>query len=478
MTGTTDRVGTPTRLAYGFGAVAYGVKDNGFSYFLLLFFNQVMGLPAYKVTLAILIALCVDAISDPIVGNWSDRTHSRWGRRHPFMYAAALPIAAAYFFLWNPPEGLSDDALFLYLLGIAILVRTSITFYEVPGTSMVAELTGDYHVRTSLLSYRYLFGWLGGLGIAAVAYKFLLVPTEQFGHGLLNLEGYNTYGVIAALLMLTGILVSALGTHHRIPQMKKPPPKRPINVWRTFGEIFETLANKSFLMLFLAAIFFALAAGLSHALSNYFAVYFWGLEAAQLLWFLAVYAGSAVFAFILAPFFTRRMGKKHAAIAVSFFAVILAPMPIFLRLIDFFPPNDSLFLLPLLLLFAFVDVALIITSNIIVASMIADVVEDSELKTGRRSEGLFFAARTFVYKIASGMGIFSAGIILSQIKFPDKASPGAVDPETITNLGIVYVPTLLGLYLISVAFLSTYTITEGQHEENLRALNSRRNGEE
>jgi glycoside/pentoside/hexuronide:cation symporter, GPH family len=242
---TTASVGRPTRLAYGFGSVAYGVKDNGFNYFLLFFFNQVMGLPADKVSLAILIALCVDAISDPVVGNWSDRTHSRWGRRHPFMYAAALPIAFAYFFLWNPPAGLGGDALFLYLLVIAILVRTSITFYEVPSTSMVAELTDDYHVRTSLLSYRYLFGWLGGLAIATAAFGFLLVPTDKYVHGMLNLEGYNTYGLVAAILMLTGIIISALGTHHRIPQMKKPPPKRPINVWRTFGEIFETLANRS-----------------------------------------------------------------------------------------------------------------------------------------------------------------------------------------------------------------------------------------
>ena len=78
------------KLYYGFGAVAYGVKDNGFSYFLLLFYNQVLGLLAAWVGAAIMIALLVDAFSDPMVGCASDNLHSRWGRRHPLMYASAL----------------------------------------------------------------------------------------------------------------------------------------------------------------------------------------------------------------------------------------------------------------------------------------------------------------------------------------------------------------------------------------------------
>ena len=77
MTGTTSpafaapperRLGTASKLFYGFGSVAFGVKDNGFSYLLLLFYNQVVGLPAAMVGLAILIAMLFDALIDPIVG--------------------------------------------------------------------------------------------------------------------------------------------------------------------------------------------------------------------------------------------------------------------------------------------------------------------------------------------------------------------------------------------------------------------------
>ena len=79
------RLTFPTKLAYGFGAVAYGVKNNGFDYFLLLFYSQVMGVDAPLVGLALLIALLFDAFSDPVVGYLSDNTHSKWGRRHPWM---------------------------------------------------------------------------------------------------------------------------------------------------------------------------------------------------------------------------------------------------------------------------------------------------------------------------------------------------------------------------------------------------------
>ena len=93
----TDKISRSTRFYYGFGSVAYGVKDNGFVYFLLFYYNQVLGLPGHLASTAILVALVFDAISDPIVGNISDRLHSKWGRRHPFMYAAAFPVAAV---LW------------------------------------------------------------------------------------------------------------------------------------------------------------------------------------------------------------------------------------------------------------------------------------------------------------------------------------------------------------------------------------------
>ena len=110
-----------TKFYYGFGSISFGIKNNGFSYFVLFVYSSVLGLPAWMAGLALNIVLVADAITDPLVGYYSDRLRSRWGRRHPFMYAAALPVAITYFFLWTPPESLTDWQLFSYLLALSLI---------------------------------------------------------------------------------------------------------------------------------------------------------------------------------------------------------------------------------------------------------------------------------------------------------------------------------------------------------------------
>lgn len=466
----TRRSWMATKLYYGFGAVAYGVKDNGFSYFLLLYYNQVLGLPAQWVGVAIMIALIFDAFSDPVVGYTSDNLHSRWGRRHPFMYGAVIPVALSYFYLWNPPAGMEPQALFVYLVALAILVRTFITFYEIPSTALVAELTSDYDERTSMLSFRYFFGWWGGLTMAVVAYVFLLVPTAEYPIGQLNPAGWRTYGLVASVVIVIAILVSAIGTHRHIPHLRKPPPKQPFSARRTGREIKETLSNRSFLVLFFSAIFGAMAAGLSTSLNIYFNTYFWELTAQEIAVLTLGPYFSSILALVFAPMASKRTGKKSAAIAIWLLALTLAPQPIIGRLIGYMPANGTTELLVVLFVYTVIEVTLIISGSILVSSMVADIVEDSELSTGRRSEGIFFAARSFIGKTVHGIGTYTATLVLVAIEFPQNAKPGDVEPEVIRDLALVYAPTLVTFYFISIAFIAAYKISRGRHEENLRKL--------
>lgn len=455
---------------YGFGAVAYGVKDNGFSYFLLLFYNQVLGLPAAWVGAAIMIALIVDAFSDPMVGYASDNLHSRWGRRHPFMYASALPVALTYFLLWNPPASLKGATLFVYLVALAILVRILITFYEIPSSALVAELTDQYDERTSMLSYRYFFGWWGGLSMAVAAYFVFLRPTVRYPVGQLNLIGWHHYGLAAALTILVAILLSSVGLHRQIPYLKQPPAKRPMNAGRVARELIETLSNRSFLVLFISAIFGAAGAGISTSLNIYFGTYFWELTSRQLgILALGPFISSAV-ALFAAPAISARVGKKRGALWIFGLSLFVGPMPIVGRLVGVMPANHTPELLPILFVFAVIEVTLIVTASILIASMVADIVEDSQLETGRRSEGVFFAARSFIAKSVNGMGVLAATMLLAAIGFPRYAKPGRVSPHVIFNLGLVYVPVLFGLYLVSLAFIAGYRISRDTHEENLRKL--------
>ena len=115
---------------YGLGAAPYGIKDNGFSYFLLIFYSQVLGLSPVLTSLALSIAIVVDAITDPLIGYVSDNWRSKWGRRHPFMYLSILPICAAYALMWNPPDMVmqSQTSMFVFLVVMTVSIRIFLTF--------------------------------------------------------------------------------------------------------------------------------------------------------------------------------------------------------------------------------------------------------------------------------------------------------------------------------------------------------------
>jgi glycoside/pentoside/hexuronide:cation symporter, GPH family len=464
------RLDFAAKLLYGLGAVAFGVKDNGFSFFLLLYYNQVLGLPHAWVGFGIMLALMIDAVVDPAIGHLSDHLHARWGRRHPFMYASALPVAVAYWLLWNPPAQSSPTILLGYFLVVSVIVRIAISVYEIPSASLVPELTSHYDERTTLISYRFFFGWWGGLGMTVLAYAVFLQPDALHPVGVLNPHGYRRYGLAAAATILVAILVSAIGTHSFIPYLKRPPARRPLGMRGIFRELGETLSNRSFLALFCAEVFAAMAAGLAAALSIYVNTYFWELSSSQISLLVLSSFGSAVMALVATPVLSRRLGKKPAAIGVSLAAIALGPAPILLRLLDLFPANGSPKLMPILLVFNLVTITLVIISGILASSMGADIVEDSELSTGRRSEGVFVAANAFVQKAVSGVGIFASSLLLGLIGFPSDAKPGAVDPLVVRRLGLAFAPALIVLYLIAIAFLATYRIDRERHVANLEKL--------
>ena len=464
----SERLALSTKLFYGFGSVAYGVKDNGFSYLLLIFYNQVVGLRAEVVGAAIMIALVFDAFLDPIVGQISDNWRSRWGRRHPFMYASALPVAVSYLLLWNPPHW-SQGALFAYLVVTAIIIRTFISFYEIPSSALSAELSQDYDQRTSLLAYRYFFAWWGGLTLNFVAYFLFLRPDATHKVGQLNPAGYARYGLTAALIIFVAILVSAAGTHSQIPKFRVPPVRK-LKIGAMAREMIATWSNRSFLFLTIAGLAVSMATGLIASLNVYFNTFFWELTAKQISIFtLAVFA-SAAMALIAAPILSRRFGKRPSAMVLMLLAVTMSTTPVVLRMLGLFPPNHSPALLPILIAQTVISTALSIGGSTLMTSMIADVVEDSELRTGRRSEGLLFSASAFVAKAVSGIGIFASGMLLLAIHFPRKAQPGQVPPEVIHHLALVYVPTIWTLYGLALTFLMGYRITRASHHETLQRL--------
>lgn len=457
-----------TKLFYGFGSVAYGVKDQGFTTLLMLFYNQVIGLPAQWVGSAILIALVFDAFADPVVGQISDNLRSRWGRRHPFMYAAAIPVAISYWVLWNPPHW-GNEALFAYLIVMAIVVRTFITFYEIPSSALAAELTTDYDQRTSFMVYRYFFGWQGGLGMTILGFAVFFKPDATHSVGQLNPAGYSAYAFWAAVVMVAAILISAWGTHKFIPYFSVPP-KRRMSIVAMAREVFETWSHWSFAALTASTLFSFVATGVLFALNIYFSTYFWHLGAGQIAAINLVLVIAPFLALAVATPLSRRFDKKRATIALFVGCLVLYCAPLVLGVIGLLPREASITVIAVLMGFALVTTTLGIACGIMGASMMTDVVEDSQIRTGRRSEGVFFAAISLVQKAVSGLGAFIAGLLLALVHFPQKASPETLDPAIPRELALVYLPTVIVLFTLSILCLLFYRIRREDHDANVMKL--------
>lgn len=458
---------------YGSGAMAYAIKDFGFNYYLLFFYSQVVGLPASWVSAAIMLALMADAVIDLFIGQISDNWRSRWGRRHPFMYAAALPAVVSFALLWNPPH-LPTQSLVIYFITLTILVRAWIALYEIPASALLPDLARDYNERTSFFSYRVFFAYLGGFGFVLFSASVLFKDTP--GHiGQLDPAAYARFGVYAGLVMLISMLVAAIGTQGRIPFLSPPPARQATGPRQAFREVRHTFSNPSLLTLVVASISANVATGLYNGLTVFLYTYFWGLTAAQFAIVLPGIFVGAILGPIVAPLLSRRFGKKPSGVWLAILSVLLNMGPYALRLIGLFPSTGTALVAGLFVI-GLIASTLGIAATVIILSMLADTVEDSEVVTGRRSEGLVLASNTFSNKCGSGLGIFLSGLIVTAVHLPAHAAPGSVTPAIIDHLVLIFLPLNTLLYVIWIALISRYRITRERYEDNLARLELRGQG--
>jgi Na+/melibiose symporter-like transporter len=234
--------------------------------------------------------------------------------------------------------------------------------------------------------------------------------------------------------------------------------------------MIATLSNRAFVILLISGIFFNTATGLVFALNFYINTFFWKLNNQQIGTLTASTFLAVLVAFVISPPLSRRFGKKKSAILMFAFGITVNCMPLILGLLGVVAAKPSNGLVAMIFAFSTVGAAFAIGSSIMLLSMIADVVEDSELKTGRRSEGLFFAGSSFLQKAASGLGLFASGLVLWAAHFPTDKQPGQIDPHIVWNFAIVYLTAVFVLYGIAFVIISRFPITRDTHETNLRKL--------
>lgn len=478
-----SRLPLRTKFAYGIGQVGEQIKVSGFDLFVFFYFQQVVGLSGFLCGAAVAIALVFDGISDPVAGAISDGWRSPRGRRHPFMYAAALPLAVFWYGLFFPPEGLGQLGLFLWLTTFAILVRASMTLYHVPHIAMGAELSDDYVERTSIVAWRVTSGVIGAVLVSAVALSLFFPSTAEYENGLLDPAGYPKLALFSALTMALTIWYSAWGTRDQIPRLPQAPANAPRSsvhevlaaVWRGYHSALRLV---SFRAVFGGAVCFTVAYGISQTLQTHLYVFFWELSAEQQALLRLVLLPGFFLGIVSTRWAHARFDKKPVAVAGQVGILLAFQSPIVLRLLGWLPANGDVMLLPIVGLFLLagsVAAGLAITTS---SSMMADVSEHFEAQTGRAQQGVLFSAIALAQKIGSAAGHVVAGVGIDLIAFPTHSTdPGSVDPTLITRLGWLSLSAVV-VSLCGVYAYTRYDLTRSHHERSLAALRGRRAGAE
>ncbi|QLC25363.1 MFS transporter [Parasphingopyxis algicola] len=489
MTAARDILPFRTKVFFGVGAIGEIFYLGMFNTFIGIYYNQAIGLSNSLIGIAIMLALLVDAVSDPVMGVVSDRWRSRLGRRHPFLFVAPVPLAIALYLIFNPPaawtaagaEGAVQTLLFAWLVFFTVISRLAITLYIVPHLALGGELTRDHNERSRLFSINAIFGYAMGALFAFSAWGYFLAGTTINAEGMeiprhLDPDAYMPLVLTACGFLLGAIWLSAIGTLNQVSRLSQPDPDQPrFSLPIFYRSILGALKNRNYAFLIGGVFFFMIATGLYETFTVFVNTYFWELVPEDIRWFGLFAAPGAVAGALASPVLMRRFDRRPVLVGALLLMVVASQLPVDLRLLGLMPSNDSLILLPLLIGNFCVLTFSISLAAVAILSMLGDVIDQNEVATGERQEGLFYSARALVGKAAVSLGHLVAGVMLDiVVVLPFDAVPGELDADIVFRLGVVAGPIMGFVALVSVLFYARYDLTRKKHDAFIAELDARK----
>jgi len=458
---------------YGSGAVADAVVQAALASFLFFYLTAVCGLSNTLTGVSLFVALAVDAVADPLVGSISDNSHTRWGRRHPFMLAGAAPLAIALGLLFSIPSGLSGGWLFAYATAISIALRVSQSVVVLPYIALGAELSDDYAERTNIVAMRALFTVVGTILCLSLGLQVFLGGPR----GLFHRTAYAPFGWSIAGVALASVLVASFGTLPALPRLHRVAPATGSLARRLLRDMVELFGNRSFVILFLTVLLLFTGVGTASTLGLHAMKFFWKLPPAAIQ---AVSLAAPVGILLGVPFsvFVSNRFEKRRVVIVSLAILTLyyAILPV-LEIAGVLPSGQSLWVL--LFCLTLVVGAVTACAGIGFQSMMADAADEHECLFGTRREGLYFAGLNFAGKAATGLGALVAGVGLDLIGFPTnlaaKAGPSlAIAAPVLTRLGVVIGPGVAVIYVLSTLIFLGYRLDRPAYARIQATLEARR----
>lgn len=454
------------KFIYGLGDWGTSAATVARNAFWFVFLTNVVGINAAAAGTAVLIGRVWDSINDPLVGTISDRMHSRWGRRRPFLFFGALPFGLTFFLLFYVPPIQDQTGLVVYYSIAFLVFDTLYTLVNVPYIALTPELTSDYDERSNLA------GWRMGNSILAALITggtFTLLAEDILGQWL----GGGTTGIRWGYALTAGIwgltlAIPLLLLGKFIEEPENTPDPGPIQPWRTFREVFS---NRPFR---LAAIIYLLsftAVDIILVVFVRFLVDYVRVPPGFDNLLLVVILGIAFLTMPAVVQMMRRYGKRNTYIgSMAFMAVVLL-------IITLVPPGGQNWMM-IAGIFAGLGYG---AANAVPWAIVADVVEEDELRTGKRREGIYAGYLVFFRKMASAFAIFLVGQALSAAGFVSSTTGSVYVPQPPTAL--LMLRLLVGavpafMLCLSVLVAWHYPLNRERFNEIQRQLVERRQAQD
>jgi GPH family glycoside/pentoside/hexuronide:cation symporter len=440
----------------------------GFSLFFGSITIQSMAIPVYQMLLGVTplmlgLAMTIprlwDAFLDPVVGRLSDNFRSRWGRRRPFIVVGAVSMGISYGLIWMVAPEWSEMQKVAYFVATALLYYTCDTFFAIPYQGLMYESSPDYNERTKVTASYAMWGKVADLSSGWI---FPLSQLAIFSSPIIGIRWVG-WGVGIFVLGLVGMIPGIWGReryyHAAAVQVK-------VSLRSAMG---AALKNKALLILMALCMLKVMPSMLASSMDHYLLVYYMngGDIAAGSSWKAALTTAYGVVGLASIPVLqvlSRRYGKREA-MAMVYGLVIVAG---FGKWFLFVPGNTWIVLFD-----AVLSAPIWIGLSMLIPSMLADVCDDDELRSGLRREGTFGAIYNWIVKLGITFAFLGTGLLLQLVGFDSKLG-AAQAPETFFWMRFSFAGVTVVSAILGVIVALRYPISRERATQTRQLLEERR----
>jgi GPH family glycoside/pentoside/hexuronide:cation symporter len=445
----------PKMVGYGLGECANSLIMNGFFGFAMLYYTEALKLSPSLAGIAMSVSVFWEAITEPVMGHFSDHTRSRFGRRHPWMLAGGLMMAVCFFFIWAVPSGLVGHAqpLFWYLVVMNLLLRTGLTMFFIPYIALGFEMVGDYEGRSKIQAVRQVLNMAANFAGPALAWSiFFRDGVAVDGSKIIGTtvtQNFVHMGAAFSLATVVFVLVVLWLTRGSIEdtraKVQHDDPSKRENFWRDMKHIVLD-PNPRWVFVFI--FFVCVGMVLVSSLQMYVYVYFMKFEPYQKSiahgsTMIGMATGAAISAWL-----AKKLDKKGAVLLGGFLSILCNAVLAALFLTGIVPVGTQ----TALWLFVALHASYWLGNGImlpIATAMMADVAELHRARTGVNKDGGYSAVFSLAMRLAISFSLMVSGWTLTGIGFVAKENAEQT-PEAIWRLGAA---TFIAGPLVCVASL-------------------------